>query len=144
MDRKTVKRVKTGSFERRFSMARAGVFAGAKYATLSAGAFFTPKNKREERRKEILSQQAQELVDELGQLKGSVVKIGQMMALFGEHFLPEEVTTALHTLESQTTAIAWSCMERHLKMELGEHKLADLDVSPTPIGAASLAQVHRA
>src|SRR5699024_1268243 len=101
-------------------------------------------NKREERRKEILSQQAQELVDELGQLKGSVVKIGQMMALFGEHFLPEEVTTALHTLESQTTAIAWSSMERHLKMELGEHKLAELDVSPTPIGAASLAQVHRA
>ena len=144
MDRKTVKRVKTGSFERRFSMAKAGVFAGAKYATLSAGAFFTPKDKREERRKEILSQQAQELVEELGQLKGSVVKIGQMMALFGEHFLPEEVTTALHTLESQTTAIAWRSMERHLQMELGEHKMAELDISPVPLGAASLAQVHKA
>lgn len=144
MDRKTVKRVKTGSFERRFSMAKAGVFAGAKYATLSAGTFFTPKSKREERRKEILSQQAQELVEELGQLKGSVVKIGQMMALFGEHFLPEEVTAALHTLESQTTAIAWSTIERHLQMELGEQKMAELDISPTPLGAASLAQVHRA
>jgi len=144
MDRKTVKRVKTGSFERRLSMATAGIFAGAKYATLSAGTLFTSKDKREERRKAILSQQAQELVDELGKLKGSLVKIGQMMALFGEHFLPEEVTAALHTLESQTTALAWPTMFRHLQMELGDMKLADLDISRTPLGAASLAQVHKA
>ena len=37
MARKTVKRVKTGSLERRFSMARAGFLAGARYATASAG-----------------------------------------------------------------------------------------------------------
>lgn len=144
MDRKTVKRVKTGSFERRLSMATAGIFAGAKYATLSAGTLFAPKEQREERRKEILSQQARQLVEDLGKLKGSVVKIGQMMALFGEHFLPEEVTEALHTLESQTTALAWPTMLNHLQMELGPSKLAELDISPTPIGAASLAQVHKA
>ncbi len=144
MTRKTVKRVKTGSVERRFSMAKAGFMAGAKYATASAGTFFTNKDKREERRKEILTARAQELVEELGKLKGSVVKIGQMMALFGEHFLPEEVTTALHTLENQTTALEWSSIEKHLQRQLGEVKLAELDVDPTPLGAASLAQVHRA
>ena len=144
MTRKTVKRVKTGSVERRFSMAKAGFMAGAKYATASAGTFFTSKDKRDERRKEILSARAQELVEELGKLKGSVVKIGQMMALFGEHFLPEEVTAALHTLENQTTALEWPAIERHLQLQLGEVKLAELDVDPTPLGAASLAQVHRA
>lgn len=144
MDRKTVKRVKTGSFERRLSMATAGIFAGAKYATLSAGTLFTAKDKRDEKRKEILSQQAQQLVEDLGKLKGSVVKIGQMMALFGEHFLPEEVTAALHTLESQTTALAWPTMFRHLQMELGDAKLAELEISQAPLGAASLAQVHKA
>ena len=36
MSRKTVRRVKTGAFERRFSMARAGFMAGAGYATLTA------------------------------------------------------------------------------------------------------------
>src|SRR5690554_6680920 len=144
MDRKTVKRVKTGSFERRLSMATAGIFAGAKYATLSAGTLFTAKDKRDERRKEILSSQAQELVTELGKLKGSVVKIGQMMALFGEHFLPEEVTAALHTLENSTTALEWPAIERHLRKELGELKLAELEIDPEPIGAASLGQVHRA
>ena len=123
---------------RRFSMAKAGFMAGAKYATASAGTFFTSKDKREERRKEILSARARELVEELGKLKGSVVKIGQMMALFGEHFLPEEVTTALHTLENQTTALEWSAIEKHLQRQLGEVKLAELEVDTTPLGAESL------
>lgn len=144
MARKTVKRVKTGSVERRFTMAKAGFMAGAKYATASAGTLFTAKEKRADRQKAILSARANELVEELGKLKGSVVKIGQMIALFGEHFLPEEVTEALHTLENQTTALEWSAIEKHLKRELGEVKLAELDVDPTPLGAASLAQVHKA
>lgn len=144
MSRKTVKRVKTGSLERRFSMARAGLMAGARYATLSAGTLFSAPDKRADRRSEILSKQANELVSELGKLKGSVVKIGQMMALFGEHFLPDEVTTALHTLENSTTALDWPAVERHLRRELGDHKMAELEVDPEPIGAASLGQVHRA
>ncbi|MDX1805293.1 MAG: AarF/ABC1/UbiB kinase family protein, partial [Alcanivorax sp.] len=144
MTRKTVKRVKTGSIERRFSLAKAGFLAGARYATASAGTFFTPKDQREARRKENLSARARELADELGQLKGSVVKIGQMMALFGEHFLPEEVTAALHTLENQTSSLEWSAIEKHLERELGERKLDELEVDPVPLGAASLAQVHKA
>lgn len=142
--RKTVKRVKTGAFERRLSMATAGFMAGARYATLSAGTLFSDKETRAEKRKQILSSQALELVRELGKLKGSVVKIGQMMALFGEHFLPEEVTEALHTLENSTTALHWSTIERHLISEFGEQRLSLLDIDPEPLGAASLAQVHKA
>lgn len=140
--RKTVKRVKTGSFERRLSMARAGLLAGARYATLTAGTFFG--GDREQRRRVILSEQARWLVEELGQLKGSVVKIGQMMALFGEHFLPEEVTEALHSLENRTTALRWSTIEAHLRRELGDERMARLEIEQEPLGAASLAQVHRA
>ncbi len=144
MAKKTVKRVKTGAFERRFSMARVGFLASARYATLSAGTLFTSKDKRKERRQEILSQQAQWLVSELGELKGSIVKIGQMMALFGEHFLPKEVTAALHTLENNTTALDWPAIEVQLKDQLGEARLAELDINREPLGAASLGQVHTA
>ena len=66
------------------------------------------------------------------------------MALYGEHFLPEEVTEALHTLEDQTTSLEWPAIERVLKAELGEGRLSELDIDPEPIGAASLGQVHRA
>lgn len=140
----SVSRIKTGSFERRLSLTRAGLFAGTRMASHMATNWLSSKEKRDERHRAMLSSQARFLVDELGQLKGSVVKIGQVMALYGEHFLPEEVTEALHTLEDQTTSLEWAAIERVLKAELGEERLAELDVDPEPIGAASLGQVHRA
>ncbi|MBN7771547.1 AarF/ABC1/UbiB kinase family protein [Marinobacter daepoensis] len=141
---KSVSRIKTGSFERRLSLTRAGLFAGTRMASHMATNWFSNKETREQRHRAMLSSQARFLVDELGKLKGSVVKIGQVMALYGEHFLPEEVTEALHTLEDQTTSLEWSAIERVLKAELGPARLAELDVDPEPIGAASLGQVHRA
>ncbi|MDI9246218.1 AarF/ABC1/UbiB kinase family protein [Marinobacter sp. CHS3-4] len=140
----SVSRIKTGSFERRLSLTKAGLFAGTRMASHMATNWFSGKDKREARHKAMLSSQAQFLVDELGRLKGSVVKIGQVMALYGEHFLPDEVTEALHTLEDQTTSLEWSAIERVLKDELGADRLAELEVDPEPIGAASLGQVHRA
>jgi len=138
-----VRRIKTGALERRFSMARAGFMASARFAFQSAGNLLNSGDAREARQKEILSGQAQYLVKELGKLKGSVVKVGQMMALLGEHFLPEEVTVALHTLESETTAVEWATMSRHLRSEIGS-AMDELDIDPEPLGAASLGQVHKA
>lgn len=138
-----VSRIKTGALERRFSMAKAGFMASARFALQSAGNLLNSGEEREQRQKEILSGQAQYLVHELGKLKGSVVKVGQMMALLGEHFLPAEVTAALHTLESETTALEWSALSRHLRSELGE-RMDELDIETEPLGAASLGQVHKA
>ena len=141
---KSVSRIKTGSFERRLSLTKAGLFAGTRMASHMATNWFSSRETRDQRHRAMLSSQARFLVDELGRLKGSVVKIGQVMALYGEHFLPEEVTEALHTLEDQTTSLEWSAIERVLKEEIGADRLAELDVDPVPIGAASLGQVHRA
>ncbi|SOB76534.1 ABC1 family protein [Marinobacter sp. LV10R510-11A] len=141
---KSVSRIKTGSFERRLSLTRAGLFAGTRMASHMATNWIGNKERRDERHRAMLSSQARFLVDELGQLKGSVVKIGQVMALYGEHFLPEEVTEALHTLEDQTTSLEWAAIERVLKAQLSSERLAELDIDPEPIGAASLGQVHRA
>ena len=140
----TLKRVKTGAFERRFSMARAGLVAGTMLAAQSAGNMFTRKEDRADKQKEILSRQAHYLADEIGKLKGSIVKIGQMMALYGEHFLPIEVTEALHTLEDDTAALEWTTIYEELEDELGAEKLSLLEIEEEPIGAASIGQVHRA
>ncbi len=142
--RKTLKRVKTGSFERRFTMAKAGLVASTRLAAQSAGNLFTAKENRDERRRAILAKQAQYLVDEIGKLKGSIVKIGQMMALYGEHFLPVEVTDALHTLEDDTAALEWTSIYEALEDELGPEKLALLEIDEDPIGCASIGQVHKA
>jgi len=142
--KRSVSRIKTGSFERRLSLTRAGVMAGTRMATHFTTNFFADKETKAERHRKMLSKQARYLADELGNLKGSVVKIGQMMALYGEHFLPVEVTEALHTLEDRTVALEWPVIERTLRRELGDDRMAQLDIEPEPIGAASLGQVHLA
>ncbi|RMF19049.1 MAG: AarF/ABC1/UbiB kinase family protein, partial [Gammaproteobacteria bacterium] len=133
-DTSRLDRIKTGSFERRLSLTKAGIVAGSRMATSYAGSWFGSKAKREARRRKALSRQASYLADELGRLKGSVVKIGQVMALYGEHFLPPEVTEALHTLEDKTVALDWPAIETVLTEELGADTLAELDIEPHPIG----------
>lgn len=135
--------LKTSAFDRRFSLAKASLLAGTRLAASSAGSLFASEDVREQKRRQAMQQQAQYLVDEIGKLKGSIVKIGQMMALYGEHFLPTEITTALHSLNDRTVALSWPAIAAHLREQLGD-RLNDLQVDPEPLGTASLAQVHRA
>lgn len=136
--------LKTGGFERRWSLAKASIVAGTRFATASASTMFSDEATKEQKRRKSLGEQAQYLVGEMGKLKGSIVKIGQMMALYGEHFLPEEVTRAFHQLNDNTIALEWSTIEAHIRQELGEKRFNDLVIDHEPLGAASLAQVHRA
>jgi predicted unusual protein kinase regulating ubiquinone biosynthesis (AarF/ABC1/UbiB family) len=139
-----LKRISTGSFERRLQLTRSGLLAGTRYMAKAAGSLLAPRAERESLRRAALGEQARFLVAELGKLKGSVVKIGQMMAIYGEHFLPGEVTAALHTLEDRSVALEWNVIRDELRRELGARRLAELDIEPVPIAAASLGQVHLA
>jgi predicted unusual protein kinase regulating ubiquinone biosynthesis (AarF/ABC1/UbiB family) len=138
-----MKKIKTGPVERKMAMARASVVATSRWLGRQTTSAFVGKERRARIRREAFSREVQYLVEELGKLKGSVVKAGQMMALYGEHLLPEEVTAALHTLEDQTVALDWPVMERILRAELGD-LMDELDIDPVPLGAASLGQVHKA
>ncbi len=139
----TLNQLKTSSFDRRMSMAKTSLNIGRRWATNSLGNLFVDENTRATRKQEFISEQANYLVEEIGKLKGSIVKIGQMMALYGEHLLPTEVTQALHQLNDSTAILSWQLIQQRLQQQLGD-KLADLRVETLPIGTASLAQVHRA
>lgn len=144
-DKKTPQtHIKTGNLERRVALAKLGMKTGGKVAGTSITNIFVSKKKRAERRSRMLTEQADYLVTEMGKLKGSVVKVGQMMALYGEHFLPEEVTEALHRLESDTGAVDWSLVEPVLLDEIGAERVANLQPEQDPLGSASLGQVHKA
>ncbi|WOE32111.1 MULTISPECIES: AarF/ABC1/UbiB kinase family protein [unclassified Acinetobacter] len=138
-----LKQLKTSSIDRRLSIAKASFLAGTRWAASSASTLFANEEDKEKKRKQAMKEQADYLVTEIGKLKGSIVKIGQMMALYGEHFLPEEITQALNTLNNQTIALDWPIIEQQLRMQLGS-KLNDLIIDHEPLGTASLAQVHRA
>jgi predicted unusual protein kinase regulating ubiquinone biosynthesis (AarF/ABC1/UbiB family) len=87
--------------------------------------------------------EARRFVQELGKLKGTYIKIGQMLALFGEQFLPRVLVTALRDLSDQTEPLHWDALESSVRDSLGE-RYAELDIDPQAIAAASLAQVHLA
>ncbi len=141
--RHTLDQLQTNAFDRRISLAKASIRAGSRWASVNAGTMFSSQENKDRKRKQVMSEQAQYLANEIGKLKGSIVKIGQMMALYGEHFLPPEVTGALHSLNNDTMALSWSAIEQQLQLELG-NKIHDLMIDHEPLGTASLAQVHRA
>lgn len=87
--------------------------------------------------------EASRFVAELGKLKGTYVKIGQMLALFGEQFLPRVLVEALRDLSDQTEPLHWDALESFVRDSLGD-LYPELDIDPEAIAAASLAQVHLA
>lgn len=135
--------LKTSPLQRRLSIAKTSLNIGANWAKSGVSGLFLSKEAKEAQKHALLQEQADYLVQELGKLKGSVVKIGQMLALYGEHFLPKEIINALHTLDANTAPLSWHIIYDTLKNELGE-RVHDFDIERTPIGTASLAQVHKA
>ncbi|MFT5711230.1 MAG: putative unusual protein kinase regulating ubiquinone biosynthesis (AarF/ABC1/UbiB family) [Halioglobus sp.] len=133
--------IKRGGLARSIGVSLAGVRVGGAFAIdgvlqkLKPGENKTPSA--------FARREARHFVAELGRLKGTYVKIGQMFALLGEHFLPPVLTEALHELESQTQALSWEEIKPALQCALGD-RLTELKVERTALAAASLAQVHRA
>ncbi|MGP9828499.1 ABC1 kinase family protein [Psychrobacter sp. AOP1-A1-60] len=139
----SIDNLKTSGFERRMSIAKTSLNIGRRWAGNSVSGMFLNKEARTARNQAFMETQANYLATELGKLKGSVVKIGQMLAIYGEHILPPEITRALQTLNDDTATLSWPTIEQTLHTLLGD-KINELTIDPTPIGTASLAQVHRA
>ena len=131
--------IRRGALSRGLSLSLAGARAGGAFAL--DGALRRLRGERDGDA-ERLQQEADRFAHKLGQLKGSYVKIGQVFALLGEHFLPPALTQALHQLDSQTEPLPWSSMAPLVERALGT-SANRLALEPRAVAAASLAQVHR-
>lgn len=136
--------IKSGAFSRGVALARMSFSVGGKAASYAIGNVFSAEEGRAERLKELLTAQMGTLARELGQLKGSLMKVGQMLSMVGEHVLPPEANELLKTLQSQSPPLEWKAIEKVLKRQLGAETLARLEIDPEPAASASLGQVHRA
>lgn len=142
--KKQIKNLRTSSVSRSFSLASLGLRAGAKAAGHAVGNLFSGEASKNLRKKVHLLDQAVLLTKELGQLKGSLMKAGQMLSVYGEHFLPAEVNQVLKTLQSDSDPVEWEEMRKVLLRQLGKEKMAQLQIEQESLAAASLGQVHRA
>ncbi|UNU73245.1 AarF/ABC1/UbiB kinase family protein [Moraxella nasovis] len=135
--------IKTTALSRRLTIAKTSLNIGKNWAKSGVTGLFLSKEAKQAQKHALLQEQADYLVSELGKLKGSVVKVGQMLALYGDSMLPPQVVNALHTLDAQTAPLSWHTIYQVLKTQLGE-RIHDFEIERTPIGTASLAQVHKA
>lgn len=139
-----MKKITKGSLRRRLALGIAGARSGAGFLSAQASSLLMAKGQQQAHKDRALEREATRFVKQLGELKGAYVKIGQMLALYGEHLLPRPITKALHTLEAQTAPIDWSVLAPALKQTIDTDKLALLSISQEAFAAASLSQVHKA
>ncbi len=143
-DTPPLRRLKSGALARGMALAKLTVTAGARAAGHAVGSVFGSEADQPERSRQHLQAQLASLSQELGQLKGSMMKAGQMLSVLGEYFLPPEANTILKSLQSQSAPMHWDVIEAQLRNELSAEVIAELEIDPKPLAAASLGQVHRA
>ncbi|MNK07855.1 putative protein kinase UbiB [compost metagenome] len=137
-------RIKTSVLSRGLSLAKLTIQAGASMASHGVTTALKSQEDKDENWKKLLKNQATLLSNELGELKGSLMKAGQMLSMYGEHFLPPEANNLLKSLQQDSPALNWSAIEPHLKKYLPAEKLAELEIEQEALACASMGQVHRA
>ena len=89
--------------------------------------------------------QARAVTQQLRQLKGAVMKAGQLLSIDASDFLPPEAIEILSTLQGEAEPVPFGVIKKVLREELGDGRVARLsDLESAPVAAASIGQVHRA
>lgn len=130
---KKIKDIKSGLIKRNFGMAKIIYRVGSDFL----------KEKSEsvlEKGANALAPHSELIFSELAMMKGSALKVGQMLSVYGDYFLPQEFNSILKKLQTQTHYLEFDKIKKNIPSPLFEK----LEIETTPFAAASIGQVHRA
>jgi len=132
---------RTGRF---FKLAGMTASVASRYASDRVQGVFSSEEKKVERKSQSYTRMAEDVVSTLGELKGAVMKIGQI-ASQTQDLLPKEFSEALQTLQKEAPPMPFELIRKQIVDELGdapENLFKEFDIEP--YAAASIGQVHRA
>lgn len=125
-------------------LAKMGARTGGRWAAKEARKTFSSAERREQLDAEFELKTTEDVVASLGNLKGAMMKLGQM-ASYLDLGLPENARLTLAQLQKDAPPMSGDLAASVIEDELGEHPhtlFAEWD--PHPIASASIGQVHRA
>lgn len=107
-----------------------------------ANGFRSPEQ-REEARGKLNARAGEHLAQTLGELKGAVMKLGQLASQAAD-FLPAEIAEPLKKLQKEAPPMPYAVIRGQIERELGR-PVAELfrELDREPYAAASIGQVHR-
>lgn len=117
----------------------AGQAAKSSFKTLTGS-----EEQRQKARSEMLQSVGIQIADTLGEMKGAVMKVGQIASQYKDVF-PPEVAKALEKLQKDAPPMPFAVIKRQIERELGK-PINELfsQFDEQPFAAASIGQVHKA
>ena len=116
----------------------------ARFAYTKVRGAASPAERRAELDEQFAIQTAADVAKELGEMKGVLMKAGQLVSFIFEA-LPDEAQAALATLQADAAPMAPSLAADVVRSELGRPpERLFLDWTDMPVAAASIGQVHKA
>jgi len=126
------------------ALARLALRIGGRYAARSPQLIFASVDRRNELRHDLALRTADDVAEELGSMKGALMKLGQMASYIDED-MPQSFRAAMARLQHNAPPMTPALASSVIVDELGaapERIFARWD--PLPFAAASIGQVHRA
>ncbi len=134
----------TNRFSRSARVWKLSARNSARFAVSKVRGAASPAERRAELDLQFAIRTAEDVAKELGEMKGVLMKAGQLVSFIFEA-LPEEAQTALATLQADAAPMAPTLAAGVVESELGRPpERIFLDWSDLPVAAASIGQVHRA
>jgi predicted unusual protein kinase regulating ubiquinone biosynthesis (AarF/ABC1/UbiB family) len=109
-----------------------------------AGTYLARGDARTRKREQFVMRTAADVTRTMGDMKGAVMKLGQVLSLM-TGVLPEEMAAQLWTLQANAPAMAYELVEQVFEREYGRGpEQVFKHFEREPFAAASIGQVHRA
>lgn len=140
---KTLNKIPTGKLERTSSLLKAGAKVGVNYIKYYGNKITKDKNE-EAALKELNEDNASDIYDSLKELKGSALKVAQMLSM-EKNILPQAYVEKFSLSQFSVPPLSGALVKKTFRKYFGKNPEDIFDqFTPESVNAASIGQVHKA